>query len=60
MGDDKKIPMPVNYESDGYADGNPVYDMAYCPLCNYEFEEGKEPWGRKYCPECGQSLKWEG
>lgn len=48
----------VRYEGDGYADGYPVYDMAYCSECNYEFEEGCETWECTYCPNCGQRLKW--
>ena len=49
----------VRYEGDGYADGYLVYDMAYCPECNYEFEDGCETWECTYCPNCGQRLKWE-
>ena len=49
----------VNYEGDGYADGEMVYDIAYCPECGREFEYGTETWEEKYCPRCGQRLKWE-
>ena len=49
----------VVYEYDGYADGAPVCDIAHCPNCDYEFEDGLEPWGRNYCPECGQRIKWK-
>ena len=59
MGERDKAKL-VRYEGDGYADGYPVYDMAYCPECNYEFEEGCETWECNYCPDCGQRLKWEG
>lgn len=52
------IRLPVIYDYDGYADGNPVYDIAYCPECDYEFDEGKAPWGEPYCPHCGQMLDW--
>lgn len=49
----------VNYFSNGYADGYPVYDMASCPNCDYEFEESNVIWGCDFCPDCGQALKWE-
>lgn len=52
-------PREVLYSGDGYADGEMVYDMANCPNCNYEFEESNFIWGCKFCPECGQALKWE-
>ena len=46
------------YEADGYADGQLVYDTAYCPECRHEFEEGVNDWGSAYCPDCGQKLDW--
>ncbi|MBR1760911.1 MAG: hypothetical protein IJ741_07005 [Schwartzia sp.] len=55
----KEKPMTVRYESDGDADGYPVYDMAYCPQCGREFEAGWDSWESIYCPECGQRLAWE-
>jgi hypothetical protein len=60
MFNEKDIPMLVRYESDGYADGEPVYDVAYCPTCNREFEDGWDSWECTYCPNCGQRLKWGG
>ena len=56
---EKETPMKVRYESDGDADGSPVYDMAYCPKCGREFEDGWDSWESGYCPECGQRLAWE-
>ena len=56
---EKQVAEEVRYEYDGYADGNPVYDVAYCPICNVCFENGDDNWGKNYCPECGQKLKWE-
>lgn len=49
----------VLYSGDGYADGYMVYDMAECPNCGYEYEEGDKDWGLPFCPNCGQSLNWE-
>lgn len=51
-------PKQVIYEGDGYADGEMVYDYAYCPNCNHETEEDSENWGSSFCPECGQALDW--
>ena len=58
MLENNEIPMMVHYVE--RYDENPVYDIAYCPICGYQFDDGKEPWGRKFCPACGQRLKWEG
>ena len=52
-------PKEVFYSGDGYADGEMVYDMAECMNCGREFEYGDETWGCKFCPDCGQALKWE-
>ena len=56
---EKTEPRPVIYESDGYADGAPVYDMAICPACDYRFEDYESAWGEPFCPHCGQALKWD-
>lgn len=48
----------VRYEGDGYADGAMVYDNAFCPNCEHEFEEYSENWGCEFCPNCGQRLRW--
>lgn len=56
---EKTEPRSVIYESDGYADGEPVYDMAICPACDYRFEEYESAWGEPFCPHCGQALKWD-
>ena len=52
-------PKTVLYSGDGYADGCMVYDMAECPNCGYEYEEGDKDWGLPFCPNCGQALNWE-
>ena len=54
----KQIPVKVEYESSGYADGHPVYDYAFCPICGYDFEEYTKDWQSNFCPECGQRLDW--
>lgn len=53
------IPREVLYSVDGYYDGNLVFDMASCPNCCHDFEQGDETWESKFCPNCGQALKWE-
>lgn len=55
---EKTEPRTVIYESDGYADGAPVYDMATCPACDYRFEDYESAWGEPFCPHCGQALDW--
>lgn len=56
--EDKETPKYVDYEYDGYADGCPVYDIAYCPGCGRYFDVEYED-HYKYCPDCGQKLNWE-
>lgn len=42
-------------ESDGYADGNPVYDEWFCSNCDYCVEDDEKPnWN--YCPNCGAKM----
>lgn len=55
---EKQIPKQVIFEYGGYADGFPVYDVAYCPLCNCSFEDDDANWEIDYCPHCGQRLDW--
>ena len=43
-------------EYDGYADGNPVYDMWYCSECDYCFDDWEEKPPYNYCPNCGAKL----
>lgn len=56
---EKSTPKLVNYEGDGYADGQIVYDFAHCPNCEYLFEEGYGNWEEPFCMRCGQALEWE-
>lgn len=49
----------VCYEGDGYADGAMVYDTAFCPSCEHDFEEDSENWECEFCPNCGQRLRWK-
>lgn len=53
---DLRKPKKLHYEYDGYADGYPVYDMAYCPNCGRFFEVDGEHF--KNCPDCTQALDW--
>ena len=52
-------PKKPDYEADGYADGQLVYDYAKCPICGHDFEYGINDWECKYCSDCGQKLDWE-
>lgn len=56
---EKQILKKPEYEGDGYADGELVYDYAKCPMCGHDFEYGINDWGCKYCSDCGQKLNWE-
>ena len=55
---EKQIPKKPEYEADGYANGELVYDYAKCPICGHDFEYGINDWGCEYCSDCGQKLDW--
>ena len=49
----KQVQEEPYMESDGDADGNPVWDY-YCPSCNEYFDEYQP----KHCWKCGQAIDW--
>ena len=50
-------PQKPDYEADGYDDkGQLVYDTAYCPNCQQEYEVGYD--NPEHCHNCGQALDW--
>ena len=44
-------------ESDGYADGYPVYDIWSCSECGEYFDEWDEEPIWNFCPNCGAKMK---
>ena len=56
----KQIPKPVFLEGDGYADGQPVYDIAVCPECGYVIDDDydQRTYHQPFCPHCGQAIEW--
>lgn len=55
---EKQIPRKLSYEGDGYDDnGGLIYDTAYCPNCQKEFEVYYDEHAN-FCPNCGQALNW--
>ncbi len=55
---EKENPKPLDYEGDGYVDGELNYDTAICRSCGRKFEVDYDEHS-KYCPNCGQKLRWE-
>ena len=47
-------PKQAVYESDGYSDGEPVYDTWICPNCGAKYEVDYDDYD--FCPECGQRI----
>ena len=45
-----------DYEGDGYADGQLVYDTWICPRCGRRYEVDYDDYD--YCPKCGQKIEW--
>lgn len=54
---EKQIPEMPDYEGDGYADGELVYDTWICPSCGRHYEIDYDHY--VYCPECGQLISWD-
>lgn len=55
---EKENPKPLDYEGDGYVDGQLNFDTAICRSCGRKFEVDYDEHS-KYCPDCGQKLRWE-
>lgn len=54
----KMIEQKPIYSADSYdIDGKLIFDTAFCPTCNHEFEVDYDN-DKKHCPECGQALDW--
>lgn len=53
---ERRTPAKPIYESDGDADGYPVYDTWICPHCETRYEVDYDDY--KCCPECGQAINW--
>ena len=53
----KEIPKKPFFESDGYADGYPVYDTCICPRCGHNYEVDSDKFD--YCPKCGKRIDWD-
>ena len=49
--------IPLEY--DGYADGNPVWDLWECSECREE-HSGDEDTLTPYCPNCGAKMDGDG
>lgn len=54
----RQEPKQVEFEGDGYADGELVYDYGKCPSCGWQYEDGDKDWEEPYCCHCGQKLQW--
>lgn len=55
---ERQTPKIPNFEGDGYADGELVYDTWICPCCGKEYEVDFDYY--EYCPLCGQAIDWGG
>lgn len=51
-----QTPKKPDYEGDGYADGQIVYDTWICPNCGRSYETDYEEY--ECCPHCGQKIDW--
>lgn len=49
----------VGLEYDGYADGNPVYDLWECSVCGEEVSGEDVPDTHPYCHACGSKMDLE-
>lgn len=46
-------------EADGYWNGELIYDVWYCPFCDYRIEEEERELLPHYCPNCGADMRGE-
>ena len=55
----QNIPREVEFITRRVIDFSICYDTASCPRCNHDINKGDITWGSRFCPNCGQALKWE-
>ena len=48
----------IGIEYEGYADGNPVYDVYECSSCGY-VHNGESDTLSDYCPDCGAKMEMD-
>ena len=53
---EKQKAKKPDFEGDGYADWNLVYDTWICPCCGKHYEVDYDDYD--FCPNCGQKLDW--
>lgn len=54
---EKQKAKKIVYESESvFSNGFSHYRMGKCPMCNKYYNSNDEV---KYCPKCGQAIKWE-
>mgnify|MGYP007029246259 CR=1 FL=1 len=53
---EKQIPQSLDYEGDGYSNGQLVYDTWVCLCCGHHYEVDYDDY--EYCPKCGQHIDW--
>ena len=46
----------IGTEYDGYADGNPVFDVFECSVCGMEYDSDYGEMYYNYCPSCGAKM----
>lgn len=54
---EKQKPKKPDYEGDGYADRQIVYNTWICPNCGKRYEVDYDDYD--YCPNCGQAIYTE-
>ena len=52
---EKQKQKAPDYEGDGYADGELVYDTWICPNCGERYEVDYDDY--EHCPKCGQAIQ---
>ena len=54
--EEQKTGKWIGIEYEGYADGNPVYDVYECSSCGY-VHNGESDTLSDYCPDCGAKME---
>ena len=55
----RNIPQEVVFDVRRVIDFSICHDAVSCPSCVQIFNKNDKTWGSRYCPYCGQALKWD-